>query len=124
MQQSQGSHAPSTGKGKPLARAPSTSGVLAQDASLPRGTLKVGRATHHVVRRHDLLQNLGHDPLQLHGGVLLAEVQDHQGRVIRSQEAGRHRQHALHEVGHGGETTQLLEGHHCVLLSGKKEGAL
>lgn len=78
------------------------------DASLAR-YIKVQRTTHHVVSCHNLLQNLRHDALQLHGGILLAEIQDHEGCVIRPQKAGRHRQHALHEIGHGGEATQLLE---------------
>lgn len=92
-----------------LARAPEYVWCIVLRYLSHPGSIKVQRTTHHVVSCYNLLQNLGHDSLQLHRGILLAQIQDHQGHVIRSQEAGRHRQHALHEIGHGGEATQLLE---------------
>jgi hypothetical protein len=84
-----------------------TSGKASSDTSLHR--------THHVISCYNLLQHLRHDGLQLHGGVGLTKVQDHQGVIVRPQESRRHGKHALHEVGHGGEATQLFERHHCIL---------
>lgn len=70
---------------------------------------------YHVIGVQYFAQQLRHNTLSFHGGIGLAQVHSYPQRSLAVHQPCRHRQDTLLHVGCRGQTTELLEGHHCIL---------
>lgn len=68
--------------------------------------------THHVIGGHQAAQDLREGPLRLQARVEVTQVKEQQRSLVGAGDPGAQRQHALHEVGHRRDPTQLPEHHH------------
>lgn len=65
--------------------------------------------SYQLICTGNLLENLRQQPLGLHDGVLLVQVEQHKRVVVCTRETSRQSQDALFQIGHRRQTTQLFK---------------